>query len=151
MKKAVHAQIQHRKSSKSRSGQKKVAKENHYWQKDKRFINLVSIKNENCTLSPKRQGRESVIQFLLNYPQMNNGQPQELTSKSRSFWKEKTMPDNQRWGIRLHHISASAANLNITTSTWTKHIPPSLFPGSVYSFHLKKKTVQENKIQGITR
>lgn len=36
--------------------------------------------------------------------------------------------------LHQHNISASAANLN-TTSTWTKHIPPSLFPGSVYSFH----------------
>lgn len=54
-------------------------------------------------------------------------------------------------GNRPHHISASAANLNITTSTWTKHIPPSLFPGSVYSFHLKEKTIEENIIQGITK
>lgn len=43
-----------------------------------------------------QKAREDLFQFLSNYPQINNGQPQELISKSRSFWKEKTVPYNQR-------------------------------------------------------
>lgn len=55
VKEAVHAYTQHRKSSKSRCGNKKVVCENHYWQKEKRFRNSVNIENENCTQSPKGQ------------------------------------------------------------------------------------------------
>lgn len=63
-----------------------------------------------------QKARGELFQSISNYPQIYNGQPQELTSKSKSFEKRRPFHTIKGGGNTLHHISASAANLN-TTST----------------------------------
>lgn len=130
-----------RKSSESKSGKKK---QSDAWKsllaEREEIQKALSIKNENCTWSRKGQQVKSVTETsLLNYHQFNREQLQELNPRAALSEKRRSCQITKGGRSKLRHISASAANLNITTSTWTKHIPPSLFPGSVYSFHLKEK------------
>lgn len=92
----------------------------------------------------KAREENLVMQFLLNYPQINNGQPQELTSKSRSFWKGRpcqvTKGGGSDYTTFLHLLPTLTSPLPPEPSTFLHPCSLALFIRSIWRRKQYRKT-----------